>query len=88
MYCNEHRIWRDREATYNSYSTSTNDRYASFENGNNGAPAGTQALENVEPPQTNEINSGAQLVDAEKSADGRPAEGNTATPPTEQQGGN
>jgi uncharacterized LabA/DUF88 family protein/DNA-directed RNA polymerase subunit RPC12/RpoP len=88
MYCNEHRIWRDRESAYSSYSTSTNDRYASFENGNNGAPADAQTLANAEPPQTTEINSGAQVNEAGKSAFGQPAEGNAAAPQTEQTGGN
>jgi hypothetical protein len=88
MYCNEHRIWRDRESTYSSYSTSTNDRYASFENGNNGAPAGGPALANAEPPQTTETHSGVPVIETEKSADGQMAGESTAAPQTEQTGGN
>jgi DNA-directed RNA polymerase subunit RPC12/RpoP len=87
MYCNEHRIWRDRESSY-SYGTAANDHYAPAGNGNNGAPMDAQALVNTETQQTTEINSGAQANEAEKSAYGQPAEGNTAAPQTEQTGGN
>jgi uncharacterized LabA/DUF88 family protein/DNA-directed RNA polymerase subunit RPC12/RpoP len=88
MYCNEHRIWRDREATY---TATTNDRYASFENGNNGAPAGAQTLANAEPLQTTEFSSGhsgAQANETEKAAHGQPAEESAAATPAEQSGGN
>jgi uncharacterized LabA/DUF88 family protein/DNA-directed RNA polymerase subunit RPC12/RpoP len=79
MYCDEHRIWRDREASYYGQAS---ERYAPTENGANGgnnAPAGFEAMPN------------APAVKVETPANGQPTAGMAAAPqvlPAEQTGGN
>ncbi len=79
MYCDEHRIWRDRETIYYGQ---TSEQFAPAGNGNNGgnnAPAGVETMVN------------AQANEMETRTNGQPLEGNEPVPPalpTEQTGGN